>query len=381
MPFGRIYLKEKTFCRVQPDDKPEELLFLHYNDIIGAADNLMIGEPLEYELSEVPAAAVSLVTSGSPTHGAALPAPVRIDRPKAKAIRAKRLEPQYHTRVVRRAGTVTAFDKSKGFGFIDAGDGSPETFFHFSQIHSKDRFKRVDVDEEVEYETEITEEGRTQAVRVVQKNRGRPLERFAALPKFDEMLDKLKNLAQPERWNYQFASNRQTAPILYSYVHYTFERLEEEGKIEFGSKNSREYAGFNTGLVTINQEEIFGLFFVSKKYVAGGDEPKWVLQGFFKESDHQIIGIFRQAPQLASYFSDTADLLYDRRLELFIDIDHVVLRRDEAIQRPCNGPLCTQRNWPRNVSTGTTRRLFLSSIVAELSSCCRCASTNKVRPI
>jgi hypothetical protein len=117
---------------------------------------------------------------------------------------------------------------------------------------------------------------------------------------------------------------------------YTFERLSFEDrqseasvgrKIAMGRDGNRPLAAFNTGLVTLNQEEIFALF-ASKP--PGNDGRVWKLSGFHSSSDHALLGKFDKLPELADYFDDPSVLLYDRRKELYVDIDHVV---DDNIRR------------------------------------------------
>ena len=51
--------------------------------------------------------------------------------------------------------------------------------------------------------------------------------------------------------------------------------------------------------------------------------PPWVLDRFAKESDRALT-FFAQRPDIANYFSDPSELLYDTRIELVVDVDHVI---------------------------------------------------------
>ena len=51
--------------------------------------------------------------------------------------------------------------------------------------------------------------------------------------------------------------------------------------------------------------------------------PLWILEKFAKESDRSLT-VFAQRPDIANYFSDPSELLYDTRIELVVDIDHVI---------------------------------------------------------
>src|SRR5882672_5063220 len=87
---------------------------------------------------------------------------------------------------------------------------------------------------------------------------GRPLYDFAYVHKIDERLEELKNLAEPENWNYTRTQSEHKNPILYYFFHNTFERVQDQKKVSKSADN--EFLCFNTGLVTEHQEPIFALF-------------------------------------------------------------------------------------------------------------------------
>ena len=51
---------------------------------------------------------------------------------------------------------------------------------------------------------------------------------------------------------------------------------------------------------------------------------------FFKETDKQFTMHFSQIPQLASYFDNVKDLIYDSSLELTLKKEHII---DDNIER------------------------------------------------
>ena len=88
-----------------------------------------------------------------------------------------------------------------------------------------------------------------------------------------------------------------------------------------GLSGDGQAAAFNTGLVTPNQEEIYALFRPNTRI----GRQAWRLLGFKKASDWDLIDKFGSSPPpLANYFDDPSVLLYDRRCELYINIDHVM---------------------------------------------------------
>lgn len=157
-------------------------------------------------------------------------------------------------------------------------------------------------------------------------NYSRPaLYKFAFCPDFNNQLKSLAIMA-PEQWESLRIKSGQPFPILYRYIHHTFQRIKEEYDL-FSSpeeKNKKicmasDKACFNTGLYTSNYEPIYGLFGVNG--IPG--KQQWYLIGFFRESDYDLKG-FACLPERADYFNDAADLIYDYHLDLRIQIDHIL---------------------------------------------------------
>jgi hypothetical protein len=125
----------------------------------------------------------------------------------------------------------------------------------------------------------------------------------------------LAALSMADSWDYtNTPTGRQ--PILSNYIHHTFAKIQEESKVIEVSGSSI----FNTGLVTSNQEEIFGFFETNKK---PGSQINWFFKGWRKKSDKELMR-FTSLPEVANYFENPADLLYDTRLELRTNIDHII---------------------------------------------------------
>ena len=174
----------------------------------------------------------------------------------------------------------------------------------------------------------------------IDRSKKYPLFGFAWFPDFKASLADLKDLAMDEDWDYK-DSPKSKHQILFNYLHYTFIRLREERKIvRVGS-----YAGFNTGLVTDNQEEIFALF---KRNSFGGGMPYYFVK-FCKESDYDIMQRFAPAPEAANYFSDPNDLIYDTRRDLIINIDHII---DDNISRFPSDLQAQSKHLLRNIVSG-----------------------------
>jgi cold shock CspA family protein len=277
--------ERKAFGRIQPMDG-SPACFAHFSQVADKSEQALVqGEEVEFEVHQDPKG------------------------PQARNI--QRTE-------TRHRGVVKVFDK--GFGFIIPAEGGPDVFVHFSDIASGG-YRRLEAGEQVSFAISA-EDQRKKAVRVRRLDTRLPFEKFAAVPHLDAQLEKLKELAQQENWDYRHTESSRPLPVLRSYIFYTFAKLEAEGKIaEAAGKNGERLACFNTGLASERQEAIFAVFGPNKG-MAQNAAP-WVLNQFAKESD-RVLTFFAQRPDIANYFTDPTDLLYDTRIELVVDVDHVI---------------------------------------------------------
>ncbi|KAF2322750.1 hypothetical protein GH714_030184 [Hevea brasiliensis] len=69
----------------------------------------------------------------------------------------------------RMTGKVKWFSDQKGFGFITPDDGSEDLFVHQSSIRT-DGFRSLAEGEDVEFQIEQSDDGRTKAVEVTGPN-------------------------------------------------------------------------------------------------------------------------------------------------------------------------------------------------------------------
>ncbi len=145
---------------------------------------------------------------------------------------------------------------------------------------------------------------------------------FSWFPDFQKNIIELKDLAMDECWDYINSTGK--FPILVNYINHTFSKLAEENKIEIYG----DFAIINTGLVTENQEEIFGYFQKNKR---PNSSIPWYFQGWRKMSDRDLVK-FSRLPETANYFTDASDLIYDIKLDLRINVDHII--QDNKVRFP-----------------------------------------------
>lgn len=137
-------------------------------------------------------------------------------------------------------------------------------------------------------------------------------------------LDFLANFAQEETWDYS-TNNRK--PILYNYLGYTYDRLKEENKIAVIPDGSAMC--FNTGLLTRKHGADIFAFFIENKNSGKRKGQDWYLVGFRQASDPEIRK-FKSLPDVANYFTNPGDFIYDSTLTLVTDDDHII---DDNFQR------------------------------------------------
>lgn len=130
--------------------------------------------------------------------------------------------------------------------------------------------------------------------------------------------DELARLADPEDWG---QDNR----ILKSYCQNLFKRAAQlDAQHSQGGPflcvSDSGHACFNTGLYTERYESIYALFVPNTR--EGARQP-WFLEGFFKESDPALNDV-PDLPERVHFTDNPADLVYDYRLKIRLNIDHIL---------------------------------------------------------
>lgn len=119
---------------------------------------------------------------------------------------------------------------------------------------------------------------------------------YAKVADWDSRLQVLADLAERERWAFRCVPDALPLPVLDSYIRYTFLRVHEQAKIAEGDRLSC----FNTGLLTANQEEIFGVFRISDLFdphqPVGPANKKWFLTSWARAVVSRLMWKFEGRP-------------------------------------------------------------------------------------
>jgi hypothetical protein len=138
------------------------------------------------------------------------------------------------------------------------------------------------------------------------------------MPKFQDDIEALCDIAEQEDWGYKHAPSPHTYPILRNYLTYTYRRVAEEKKINITADEG--YCCWNTGLITSAQEPIFMLL---TKNMMQGPQPYWHFSKFARRGEWEM-NRFASLPDIAHYFEDPSVLVLDTRKELRVNVEHVV---------------------------------------------------------
>ena len=223
----------------------------------------------------------------------------------------------------RFRGKVRTWLDGKGYGFIECDDFADDIFVHYKSIPGEGP-RELTPGEEIEFATTKTEKG-VAAKDVVLFQSRFALERFANIDKLrtGPLLEQLAGpgMAQHEDWTYKQKNSRYAHPVLFNYIIYTFAQLLDEGKVVTATNSEgRGIACGNTGLVTDQQEELFALFVENRDRAS---KQQWILEEFVKASNRKLNNI-KQQPDIANYFDDPTKLIYDPKIELRADFDHIL---------------------------------------------------------
>lgn len=110
-------------------------------------------------------------------------------------------------------------------------------------------------------------------------------------------------------------------------------------------------ACFNTGLYTERFESSYALFEPNQK--EGARQP-WFLVGFYKSSERQL-GMIQDLPSRIRFTDNPSDLIYDYRLKIRVNIDHILGDPDNLQRIP--------ESLRNDMDSSMLRRLFEGAVV------------------
>lgn len=162
------------------------------------------------------------------------------------------------------------------------------------------------------------------------------LYQYAFCPGFSNKLEALAQMC-PEEWSF---SGKTDNSILKNYIFHTFEKLYEDRNIGDFIAESKNYSLINTGLYTMYNEEIYGLFLINRN-----KKQKWMLDGFYTE--YQLRGQHinpETLPKRANYFDNPACLVFDTNCEIIPQYAHIFDDNGNALRIPPAVRQATNRN-------------------------------------
>lgn len=130
-------------------------------------------------------------------------------------------------------------------------------------------------------------------------------------------LNYLSNIAQPEQWDYKGHNDK---AILYNYLCFTYDKLLEENKVAIST--DCKYMCFNTGLLNAHDVDIYA-FFELNKSTHKKEGQNWFLNGFKTATENEM-RCFQALPDIADYFTEPSDFIFDKKLPLHINYDHII---------------------------------------------------------
>ncbi len=237
---------------------------------------------------------------------------------------------------IRRTGYIKEFSDWGGGHIIDS-DTDKEIFFHLGSFKKEpgkeDKFIRIEIDEPVIFSIDNNDKGEIASDIIIVDNRY-PLEYFAVFKDFKKALKDLSDKAEEEKnWDY-IKQPKGNMPILFSYINQTFKQIRTQNKIKYGksTKDGKEYAYFNTGLVTPKQDEIYGYFVKNNSFTQlegwGVPTPEWFFLEFETENSNYR-RYFSEDAEIATYFTEAqiTDLILDTSIKIIPDKEHLVKRK------------------------------------------------------
>lgn len=216
------------------------------------------------------------------------------------------------------SGTIISWNNERSYGKATGADGKEYDMHHKNFIKKP---KKLEIGEVV-YFTPDFDSDRSKYIGRDVKHDNRPeIFKFVYFHNFQETLKELASLARQEIWGSRKDPN--SLIILKSYLEHTFNRVKQEKKISITQNG--EYASFNTGLGTKNEDDIYALVMKNDK-----EKSEYKFAKFCTAREIQRIA-FNDLPKPANYFLKLSDnnaripvdhYIYITEQEITPDIDH-----------------------------------------------------------
>ena len=176
----------------------------------------------------------------------------------------------------------------------------------------------------------LKESGLSNITKGLAENKVYDLTEWAYLFDTKMFLETLRKYALDETWTFNNDDNQNWGmPILWSYIRYTFCRLQHQNKVVYSIEN--EYAAFNTGLVDKRYLSIIALFKRNKP----GHKSEWLFDDFVIAGEGKgkiISNKFDKDIKPATYTDCSNELIYDvENGDPVIDYEHIFIRRLERL--------------------------------------------------
>ena len=131
---------------------------------------------------------------------------------------------------------------------------------------------------------------------------------------YNLQIQKLAEKALAEKWSFE---DKDDNYILKNYLKYTFNKLQEEGKVI----ETDTYCVFDTGLFSHYYEPIYAYGELYKN--PSENTAKWYFKGFKDTYELGSLDI-EKFPERADYFSDPSRLVFDWHLDVIINCGHIL---------------------------------------------------------
>ncbi len=135
---------------------------------------------------------------------------------------------------------------------------------------------------------------------------------------YTQLLKQIADLAQQEKWTYGGYKLRDPYKILRNYFEHTYDRISEENKFVYS--NDGRYKCMNTGLLTPYNQDIIAIF-VKNEHSNG---LAWCFKRVCRDTDLFFSDNFTRVPDIADYFDDVSELIYNKNLEIHLNVNHII---------------------------------------------------------